>query len=313
VRTLPVEPLLRGHGPLLRELASTFTDDDRELLEPLLSGEERTIYEALSEPDRSVVGIALALHHGVRGVAGRTGLSKAMPPAADGGVGAGPRPWSTGGDPWYADLIDTALAAAGAPLRQGGRALDFGCSTGRVVRLLAARRPNVRWEGCDPDGDAIAWASDALPAITFSQQPPLAPTSYADDRFDAAYSLGMWTHFGAAAALAWLAELRRIVRPGGHLVLTAQGPGALTARPTALGYPAERRREIADALYRDGFAFVEAFGGSGAAGAAASDWGLAFFTPEWLLTQITPAWSLALYRARGVDDHQDLYVLRRER
>ena len=40
----------------------------------------------------------------------------------------------------------------------GGTVLDFGSSSGRVLRILAAARPDLRCLGCDPNEDAIAWA-----------------------------------------------------------------------------------------------------------------------------------------------------------
>ena len=42
------------------------------------------------------------------------------------------------------------------PIRHG---LDFGCSSGRVVRVLATAYPNVSWHGCDPNRPAIEWAN----------------------------------------------------------------------------------------------------------------------------------------------------------
>ncbi len=60
-------------------------------------------------------------------------------------------PVAAGGDAFTADFVLGALERAGSPLPEDARALDFGCSSGRVVRMLAAARPDVAWLGCDPN------------------------------------------------------------------------------------------------------------------------------------------------------------------
>ena len=55
-------------------------------------------------------------------------------------------------------------------------ALDFSCSSGRVVRPLAAALPEIVWRGCDPNADAIEWARAHVPGVDFfvsDTKPPL--------------------------------------------------------------------------------------------------------------------------------------------
>ena len=45
---------------------------------------------------------------------------------------------------------------------------NFGCSSGRVVRVLQAAFPQTRWYGCDPLESSINWAKRHLPATLAS-------------------------------------------------------------------------------------------------------------------------------------------------
>jgi len=114
-----------------------------------------------------------------------------------------------------------------------GRVLDWGVGPARVARWWPVLRPGVEVHGGDPWAAAIAWGERALPAVRFHRLPALPPTGFADAQFDLAYGVSILTHLGVPAQRAWLAELRRIVRPGGLLALTLQGRGALSRLSTA--------------------------------------------------------------------------------
>jgi methylase of polypeptide subunit release factors len=74
-------------------------------------------------------------------------------------------PIAAAGGLYEADLVFDALASIGVEIAEIGCALDFGCSSGRVVRVLQAAYPDTRWHGCDPNAPAVAWASENLPAV----------------------------------------------------------------------------------------------------------------------------------------------------
>jgi hypothetical protein len=38
---------------------------------------------------------------------------------------------------------------------------------------------------------------------------------------------------------------------------------------------------------------------------------LAFFTPEWMLNAMSPAWAVRTYRIGGAHGNQDVYLLQR--
>lgn len=115
-----------------------------------------------------------------------------------------------------AELISGMASAAGLPPASCKRILDWGCSTGRVLRHfedLAANGAEA-W-GCDVDAAAIEWASGALAPpfrfFTTTFQPHLA---LPDASFDLVYAISVFTHVSDLWDT-WLMELRRILRPGG--------------------------------------------------------------------------------------------------
>ena len=139
----------------------------------------------------------------------------------------GQGPLAAGGTPYYADIVTAALAGGGTDLgdpttRLAG--LDFGCSSGRVVRVLAAAYPDtVAWHACDPIASSIEWAQRSLPGIEFELSPQEPPLPYADDAFDFVFAISIWSHFGERAGVAWLDEMHRVIGPSGLFVLTTHG------------------------------------------------------------------------------------------
>jgi SAM-dependent methyltransferase len=211
----------------------------------------------------------------------------------------------------HADLVVAALRHTGAELRPGGRALDFGCSSGRVVRALAAAYPEIEWHGCDPNRGAIGWARANLPAVAFEVAPQDPPLPHAAAAFDFVLAISIWSHYGPGLAVAWLEEMHRVIKPGGHLVLTAHGAHSIAhfAHHQMRGDSLLARATAA--LYADGHFFHDEFGPPGDDGIVHPEWGLAFFTLEWLAARATPEWEIALHAAGGAEGNQDVIVLHR--
>lgn len=99
--------------------------------------------------------------------------------------------------------------------------LDFGCGCGRVTRYWGEHRGFVA--GTDLSDDAVRWCSANLPFATFAQNRLVPPLAFADDTFDLVYALSVFTHLTAELQVSWRDELRRVLRPGGSLVLTVHG------------------------------------------------------------------------------------------
>jgi SAM-dependent methyltransferase len=220
-------------------------------------------------------------------------------------------PTAAAGGLYEADLVGSALASVGADMASIRSALDFGCSSGRVVRVLAAAYPHVRWHGCDPNGPAIAWASENLPDIEFFVNGDAPPLPLADCSLDLAYAISIWSHFAPALGLRWLTEMHRLIRPGGYLVCTTHGLTSVDYYAKHRHRTPEQSQEIADALYRQGWWYAAEFGEEGDWGVINPDWGTAFLSPEWLLTQLCPRWRVLEFAPGRNQDNQDVYVLQR--
>ncbi len=301
------DPLTKA--PVTDVLFERLVPADLDELEVKLEPSEAALWETADANDRRRLALAFSAHHGLEGALNRTGLTAAMP---SGGVHSMARgAAAAGGSYYYADLVLDALRESGLEPAAGQAGLDFGCSSGRVVRVLAAALPELDWHGCDPIPDAIEWARANLPGIAFEQSPEYPPLPYADTAFDFVFAISIWSHFAEGAALTWLREMRRIIRPGGRLVITTHGTQTIVHTQREGVRSPEQLSEVRDSLVEDGFWYAAEFGEQGDHGVANPDWGTAFVSPEWLLAKLTPDWHVDLFRPGRVEGNQDLYVLER--
>ena len=118
----------------------------------------------------------------------------------------------------HAAVFAEMAEAVGRPLSQAGAVLDWGCGCGRVTRHLMRHTP-ARIVGRDPDAMTVGWCAKHLPG-DFRASRLHPPLDLADASIDAAVSLSVFTHLGEATQVEWLAELARVIRPGGLLLLT---------------------------------------------------------------------------------------------
>ncbi len=104
--------------------------------------------------------------------------------------------------------------------------LDFGCGCGRIIRhWKSLRDPNVC--GCDYNRHLIQWCSENLPFAKFRVNGPLPPLGYRSETFMLIYAISVFTHFSANLQVPWMQELRRILQPGGCLLMTVHGESHL--------------------------------------------------------------------------------------
>lgn len=101
--------------------------------------------------------------------------------------------------------------------------LDWGCGTGRIIRHIPSLQPHAQLYACDINESLINWDRENLPGITFSTINSFSPTLYADGFFDLVYGFSVLTHIDAALQQDWLAELHRILKPGGIAFITTHG------------------------------------------------------------------------------------------
>ena len=300
-------PAPPGPGPATDRIFERLAPEDVAAIERRLEPDQRDLLGAGGDLDRRRALLALGVHHRVPEVAAKTGLSGAEPPPDVHAMGRGPL--AAGGTAYYADLVADAARRGGTELPAGARALDFGCSSGRVVRVLAAAYPDVEWHGCDPNRDAIEWARSELRDVQFAVSPQEPPLPWPDGHFDLVFAISVWSHYSAPAAVRWLGEMRRLLAPRGALVLTTHGYQSV-AHARAVGQRSqEQLTQVLAALYRDGHWYKPEFAEGGDHGVQSPDWGTAFFTSEWLLAHAGATWRLEHFAPGFVEGDQDLYVL----
>jgi SAM-dependent methyltransferase len=156
------------------------------------------------------------------------------------------------------DDLESALRVVDRRLDQYSPILDFGCGCGRVLLWLQdLAEAGSSLHGVDIDERAVRWADENLPWATCSANPPLPPLDYPDGYFDLVFSHSVFTHLDEAYQDQWLAELRRVTRPGGHLVLTVHGEAVLGMYEAAAVANGGDAGWVREALGRDGIVFVK--------------------------------------------------------
>jgi len=297
-------------SPVSAALTARLSAADLAAVVAELDAGDRAALEAVqSDPaERNRVTLHLGAHYRVREVLEKTGLSAAAPPESIHSMGRGSL--AAGGSMYYADLVIGALQQVGAELGPAASILDFGCSSGRVIRVLKAYDAAFKCYGCDPNAEAIQWAQRNLPGIDFAISALRPPLSYGPGQFDLVFAISIWSHMNQKSARAWLAEMRRIVRSDGLFLLTFHGRSSIDY------YAANRLHDLAlmEKTRRDlinrGFSFFDRFGKSGDWGVKDSQWGEAYMSLRWLEETSRRGWQCLYYQAGLVEGNQDLAVLR---
>lgn len=120
-----------------------------------------------------------------------------------------------------ADVIRDSLTRNGLELAGVAPILDFGCGCGRVTRHWAG--DGVEVHGSDLNPSLVAWCRKHLRFGAFARNDLAPPLAYADGQFGFVYALSVFTHLPETLQDEWMRELRRVLRPGGHLLLTTHG------------------------------------------------------------------------------------------
>jgi SAM-dependent methyltransferase len=113
---------------------------------------------------------------------------------------------------WYRGL-HARLVEALADVR--GSVLDAGCGTGGFLNFLSATRPDFSVAGCEWDFLAACLARAKGVTVTVGSVHALP---FEDGHFDAVVSADVLCHEGVEPGPA-LGEMRRVLRPGGVLVV----------------------------------------------------------------------------------------------
>jgi SAM-dependent methyltransferase len=136
--------------------------------------------------------------------------------------------------------VRTLLAHASGGLRLGA-ACDVGCGFGRLTPVLTEVASDV--VGFEREADLLAAARALQPSVEFRAIDTLSRLPAASGSFDVGLVFTVLQHVPEPDVLAVVDELRRIVKPSGHLLLCEETNETLEAgdrRQAHLGYTCGR-------------------------------------------------------------------------
>ncbi len=114
-------------------------------------------------------------------------------------------------------------------LERADRALDLGCGDGRLTAFIEAGELTA----ADVSGVALDRARGRLPGVQLVELTPGARLPFADGSFELVTCLETIEH--VVDLLSLLSEIRRVLRPGGRLALSAPAHGRVTGARIVLG------------------------------------------------------------------------------
>ena len=98
----------------------------------------------------------------------------------------------------------------------------------RTLRYLAHLK-RTRLYGSDYNAELVGWCRPNLAFAEFALNGLEPPLAYGDSAFDLVYAFSVFSHLPELLQHAWMQELRRVIKPHGHLLLTTMSAGMLSA------------------------------------------------------------------------------------
>ena len=139
--------------------------------------------------------------------------------------------------------------------------LDFGSGMGNSLPAFRRYFPDLPTTAADVSTKSLAFARERHGALEEQLHIVDDRLPVADDSFDICFTACVFHHIPEAEHLHWLSELRRVTRPGGHLVIFEHNPRNPLTRHAVRNCPfdvnavlitaGEMRRRMLEVGWRD--------------------------------------------------------------
>ena len=215
--------------------------------------------------------------------------------------------WKSGG--MSIANISTMLSIIGTSFTDYPRALEFGCGCGRMLLHTKEIGEKIELYGVDIDAEAIAWAQGHIPWVKCSVNNGLPPLDFPDGHFDLIFNQSVFTHLDENYQDAWLAELVRVTKPGGVLVLSVSGEHPFSELIKAQRDGGADPTKLLETYRSKGIVFIE--DDSWVGGPFPDFYHSAFHAPWYVFKHWGRYFDIKAYVTRGSLDFQDYLLLRR--
>lgn len=137
---------------------------------------------------------------------------------------------------FYEDIL-AAARKVGSPVNASTQLLDFGACWGRITRLFMRELPLRNVTGLDVDPEFVKVARDTFGAECFRVCNALPPTDVPAGSQDLVAAYSVFSHLAEHAALAWVEEFARVLKPGGLFAFTSRHDSFLDYCMSLKGQP----------------------------------------------------------------------------
>ncbi|MEO8754981.1 MAG: class I SAM-dependent methyltransferase [Casimicrobiaceae bacterium] len=215
--------------------------------------------------------------------------------------------WKSGG--MSIANISSMLSIIGKSFADYPRALEFGCGCGRMLLHLKQVAEKTELYGVDIDPEGIAWAQAHIPWVKCSVNSGLPPLDFPDGHFDLIFNQSVFTHLDETYQDAWLAELVRVTKPGGTLVLSVSGEHPFAELVKAHRDAGADPSNLLEKFRTKGIVFIEDDGWVG--GPFPDFYHSTFHAPWYVFEHWSRFLDIKAFVTRGSLDFQDYLLLRR--